>query len=244
VILIIIFFKKFLIKRLFNFKQLFNFAGFLKMDKKEIIITTAINLFGQKGFEGTSVREIAAGAEVNLAMINYYFGSKEKLFESIVEYKASYLKEVFEELVKNTSLSQIEKIDTVIDSYIDRMFQNPQFHHLLHRELSMEHRPQMKEAITEILLRNFVSLKAIIRNGIDSGEFRNVDAELTIATLIGTINHLLLSGIMCRKMLRKSNSFNPYQSKKFKERISEHLKKLMRSHLLNNSKAQKSKKNF
>lgn len=214
------------------------------MDKREIIITSAMNLFGQKGFEGTSVREIAAGADVNLAMINYYFGSKEKLFESVVEYKASYLKGVFEELVNNKSLSPIEKIDFVIDSYIDRMFQSPQFHHLLHRELSLEHRPQMKEAIAEILLRNFVSLKAIIQNGIDSGEFSPVDIELTIATLIGTINHLLLSGIMCRKILQKSKDFNPYKSKKLKERISEHLKKLMRSHLLKNSNAQKNKKNI
>ena len=99
----------------------------------------------------------------------------------------------------------------------------------------MEHRPQMKEAITEILLRNFVSLRAVIRNGIDSREFNHVDVELTIATLIGTINHLLLSGIMCRKMLRKSNSFNPYQSKKLKERITSHLQQLMRAHLLINN---------
>ena len=203
-----------------------------------------MNLFGQKGFEGTSVREIAAGADVNLAMINYYFGSKEKLFESIVEFKASYLKGVFEELVNNTSLSQIEKIDVVIDSYIDRMFQSPQFHHLLHRELSLEHRPQMKEAIAEILLRNLVSLKAIIQNGIDSEEFNSVDIELTIATLIGTINHLLLSGVMCRKILQKSKGFNPYLSKKLKKRISEHLKKLLRSHLLKITNAQKNKKNF
>jgi AcrR family transcriptional regulator len=209
------------------------------MDKREIIITAAMNLFGQKGFEGTSVREIASGAGVNLAMINYYFGTKEKLFENVVEYKASYLQGVFEELVNNKLLSQIEKLDVVIDSYIDRMFHSPQFHHLLHRELSLENRPQMKDAIADILLRNFVFLKAIIQNGIDSGEFNPVDIELTIATLIGTINHLLLSGIMCRKILQKSKSFNPYQSKKLKERISEHLKKLLRSYLLKIIKAKK-----
>ncbi|MEO8765126.1 MAG: TetR family transcriptional regulator [Ginsengibacter sp.] len=213
------------------------------MDKRETIVTTAMNLFGQKGFEGTSVREIAAGAEVNLAMINYYFGSKENLFESVVEYKSAFLKGIFEELVTNTSLSQMEKLDIVVDSYIERMFQNPQFHHLLHRELSLEHRPQMKEAIAEILLRNFVSLKAIVQNGIGSGEFNNVDIELTIATLIGTINHLLISGIMCRKILQKSKNFNPYRSKKLKERISEHLKNLLRSHLLKAS-PQKNKKNI
>ncbi len=204
------------------------------MDKREIIIVTAIKLFGEKGFEGTSVREIAAGAHVNLAMINYYFGSKEKLFESVVEYKASYLKGVFEELVNNKSLSQIEKLYVVIDSYIERMFQSPQFHHLLHRELSLERRPQMKNAISEILLRNFVSVRKIIQDGMDSGEFKIIDAELTIASILGTINHLLSSETMCRKILQKSKDFNPYQSRKLKERISEHLKNLMQAYLLKN----------
>ena len=131
-------FEKNLIKRLFNFKQVFNFALFLKkMDKREIIISTAMRLFAQKGFEGTSVREIASGADVNPAMISYYFGSKEKLFEKLVEHKAAFLKGVFAELVNNTSLTQLEKLFVIIDSYVDRMFQTPQFHHLLHRELSL-----------------------------------------------------------------------------------------------------------
>ncbi len=109
---------------------------------------------------------------------------------------------------------------------------SPQFHHLLHRELSLERRPELKEAISDILLKNFISIKKIIQDGIDSGEFRNADIELTIASIIGTINNLLSSETMCRKMLQKSKDFNPYQSKKLKERLSEHLKQLMRSHLL------------
>jgi AcrR family transcriptional regulator len=205
---------------------------FVKMDKKEIIISAAMKLFAQKGFEGTSVREIAAGADVNPAMISYYFGSKEKLFENLVEYKAGFLKGVFEELIINTSLSQIDKLYVVIDSYIDRMFRSPQFHHLLHRELSLDRRPQMKDAISEILLRNFVSVKTIVQQGIDTGEFNDVDTELTIASIIGTINHLLLSETMCRKILQKGKDFNPYHSKKLKERISDYLKKLMNAHLL------------
>ncbi|MEP6952176.1 MAG: TetR family transcriptional regulator [Ginsengibacter sp.] len=209
------------------------------MDKREIIISTAMKLFAQKGYEGTSVREIASGADVNPAMISYYFGSKEKLFEKLVEYKAGFLKGVFAELVNNTSFSQIEKVHVVVDSYVDRMFHNPQFHHLLHRELSLDRRPKMKDAIFEILLRNFIAVKTVVQQGIDSGEFNDVDIELTIASIIGTINHLLLSETMCRKILQKGKDFNPYQSKKLKERISDHLKKLMNAHLLKNIKTKK-----
>ncbi len=206
------------------------------MDKQTVILSAAMKLFGQKGFEGTSVRDIASVAEVNPAMISYYFGSKEKLFEKLVEHKAAYLKGVFEELVNNTSLSQMEKLTIVIDGYIERMFQSPQFNHLLHRELSLERRPQLKNAISDILLRNFVSVRKIIQDGVEKGEFKKVDAELTIASVLGTINHMLSSEVMCRKMLQKGKDFNPFQSKKLKERIGEHLKQLMCSHLLVNNK--------
>ncbi|MEP6684170.1 MAG: TetR family transcriptional regulator, partial [Parafilimonas sp.] len=53
-------------------------------DKKQHIIETTLHLFAEKGFEGTSIREIAEKASVNVAMVNYYFGSKEKLFEKII----------------------------------------------------------------------------------------------------------------------------------------------------------------
>jgi len=202
------------------------------MSKREIIIESAIKLFSNKGFEGTSVREIAADAGVNVAMINYYFESKEKLFESVVEYRTSFLKGIFAELVNNKDLSPIEKIDIIIDQTIERKFSNSQFHHLLHRELSLDHRPQLRDAISNILLRNVDSVKTIIRNGIKDGVFQPVDIELTLATMLGTIHYLLTSDMMCQKILGKKKGFTAFQNKQLKKRLSEHTKQLMRSHLL------------
>lgn len=217
---------------MFSFKQVFNFAPIFKMDKREKIILSATELFSTQGFEGTSVREIANDADVNVAMINYYFGSKEKLFESVVEYRAAFLKGVFQDLISNNKLSPIEKIDIIIDHTIDRKFSNSKFHHLLHRELSLEHRPQMRDAISEILLKNMVSVKKIIQNGINDGVFKPVDIELTLTTILGTIHYLLTSDTMCRKILGKPKGFSPFQNKKLKERLSVYSKQLMRAHLL------------
>jgi len=217
---------------LFSFKQVFNFAPSLEMTKKETIINSAIKLFITNGFEGSSVREIAADAKVNVAMINYYFVSKEKLFESAVEYKSSFLKGIFEELITNTTLTPIEKMDIVIDETIERKFSNSLFHHLLHRELTLEHRPQLRDAISEILLKNMSSVKTIIKNGIKDGVFNPVDVELTLATLLGTIHYLLTSDTMCRKILGKKEGFSPFQNKQLKKRLGEHTKLLMRSYLL------------
>lgn len=221
---------------MFSFKQVFNFASFSKMSKKEAIIKSAIKLFGTKGFEGTSVRDIAAEAQVNVAMINYYFGSKEKLFENVVEYRASFLQGIFAELINNESLTPIEKIDIIIDHTIERKFSNSQFHHLLHRELSLEHRPQLRDAISDILLKNMNPVKTIIKNGIKDGVFQAVDIELTLTTLLGTIHYLLTSDTMCRKILGKKEGFSPFENKHLKKRLSEHTKQLMRSHLLKKNK--------
>ncbi len=51
---------------------------------KEKILKTARVLFADHGFEGTSVRDIAKIAEVNVASLNYHFSSKENLFKEIV----------------------------------------------------------------------------------------------------------------------------------------------------------------
>ena len=202
------------------------------MTKRETIIESAIKLFSDKGFEGTSVRQIAADAGVNVAMINYYFESKEKLFESVVEHRTSFLKGIFAELVNNKDLSPIEKIDIIIDQTIERKFSNSHFHHLLHRELSLDHRPQLRDAISNILLRNIDSVKTIIKNGIKDGAFQPVDIELTITTMLGTIHYLLTSDTMCRKILGKKEGFTAFQNKQLKKRLSEHTKQLMRSHLI------------
>src|SRR5512135_2921410 len=51
---------------------------------KERILDTAETLFMEQGFEGTSLRAITAAAGVNLAAVNYHFGSKEDLFQAVL----------------------------------------------------------------------------------------------------------------------------------------------------------------
>jgi len=202
------------------------------MDKKEQIIEAAIELFAQKGFEGTSIRDLATKAEVNVAMVNYYFGSKDKLFEALVELKAASARVTLEGLLRDKSLTSIEKIDRIIDSYIDRLFLNRRFHRVLHQEMIMNQRESLQESITTLLLPNSLAIKAIIEEGIEKGQFKSVDVTLTMVSLMGTINQLLLSKKYCLKLLSKGDDYVPYDDPEFRERVSVHLKRLMRAHLL------------
>ena len=201
-------------------------------DKKEHIINVAIDLFAEKGFEGTSIRDLAAKAEVNIAMINYYFGSKDGLFESIVEYKSTYLRERLEEITNDNHKSDIEKIDAVIEHFVIRLLTNHKYHRVIHQELLLQQREKLHDSIIKVFSKNKLLIKGIIEDGIKKKVFREVDPEFTIVTITGTINQVMLSKSMCSIMIDKSNDFDLYTDEAFRNRIINHLKQLIHAHLL------------
>ena len=63
------------------------------IDTKTKILDTAERLFGERGYSATSLRDIVAGAGVNLAAVHYHFGSKEELLDQVVLRKAAPVNE-------------------------------------------------------------------------------------------------------------------------------------------------------
>src|SRR5882762_11783567 len=53
-------------------------------DTKTRILDAAEHLFMEHGFEATSLRQLTSAASVNLAAVNYHFGSKEELFQAVL----------------------------------------------------------------------------------------------------------------------------------------------------------------
>ena len=88
------------------------------------IFDAATELFLEKGVDRTSVREIAAKAGINLALMNYYFRSKENLFSAIF---SQLVKKNSEELIRilNSDLELEEKIRQYVNVYIDMLSENP-----------------------------------------------------------------------------------------------------------------------
>jgi AcrR family transcriptional regulator len=63
------------------------------VDTRERILDTAEHLFMAHGYEGTSMRQITTGAAVNLAAVNYHFGSKESLMQEVFRRRLDWLNE-------------------------------------------------------------------------------------------------------------------------------------------------------
>src|SRR4029078_8690246 len=94
----------------------------MDLNEKQVqIMEAAERLFADKGFGGTSVRDIAESAGVNLAMISYYFGSKEKLMEAMFRYRGQHLTLQLQNILQNKELSPIQKVERLIEDYIDRI---------------------------------------------------------------------------------------------------------------------------
>lgn len=93
-------------------------------------------------------------------------------------------------------------------------------------------REALTKTIADALFPNALAIKTIIEEGIKKNEFKKVDAQLTIATLLGTINQVLLSKIFCLRLLNKEPDYVPYDDPKFRQRIIDYLKQLMHDHLV------------
>ncbi len=65
-------------------------------ETRAALVVAALKLLGDKGFEATSTREIAAEAGVNVAMIAYHFGGKEGLRLACADFIAERLRQIFE----------------------------------------------------------------------------------------------------------------------------------------------------
>ena len=75
-------------------------------ESKERIIQAATSLFARHGFAETGMRELVTEADVNLSMVNYYFGSKRGLLKVILDnFFAGYLNIARKELIGDKSVS-------------------------------------------------------------------------------------------------------------------------------------------
>lgn len=91
---------------------------------KRKIFNTALELISEKG-TSVSVREIARKADVNVAAINYHFGSKDNLIAEVIIYKLERFKFAFDKL-EETAVQPIERLKRFLFSIVDLIGNNPE----------------------------------------------------------------------------------------------------------------------
>jgi AcrR family transcriptional regulator len=95
------------------------------LSTEEKIKAAAKKVFMTKGFDGCSVRDIAKEVGSNVALLNYYFRSKEKLFELIFEGAMSdFLQSMIEVFSSNLTLQ--EKLEQLIEKEFEFFMEHPE----------------------------------------------------------------------------------------------------------------------
>ena len=181
-------------------------------DKQIQILQVAETLFAEKGFDGTSIRDIAKEAKINIAMISYYFGSKEQLLESLILYRATDIKLQLDILILE-DLSPLEKINKLIELYIHRINGNRCIYKIVHFEFSSQKRETNLEAFTELKKGNLKALEAIIQDGQEKGFFRkDIIVPLLTPTILGTYFHFHLNRPFYENLLQLNTEeeYNTY----------------------------------
>jgi AcrR family transcriptional regulator len=130
-----------------------------KRAKKDEQATTEVKIknaarvvFHKKGYAATRTRDIAEEAGINLALLNYYFRSKEKLFDIIM---METMQEFFQSmtLVFNDDSTSLEtKVETIAERYIDLLLSEPDIPIFLLNELrnnptEISQKLNMKQAV-------------------------------------------------------------------------------------------------
>jgi AcrR family transcriptional regulator len=168
---------------------------FMAYSEKQVqIIEAAEQLFASHGYGNTSVRQIADHAGVNLAMISYYFGSKEKLMHALVVLRTEHIRLTLENLLKDDSLTPLQKVNMMIGEYVERFAKRRAFYKIMVTEHMLDKNNDITKMLLEVKRKNAEALLQVIKEGQKKKAFRkNVDVVMLMNIMVGTVNHSLLN---------------------------------------------------
>ncbi len=185
------------------------------------IFDAATELFLEKGVDRTSVRDIANKAGINLALMNYYFRSKENLFDTIF---SSLVKKNSEDLIRilNSDLELYDKIRQYVHVYIDMLSDNPL---LVSFVMAILHRS--RERITEMkAITSLYSTEAFTKQIIEEGKkgsIRRTDPTQLFVDMLS----LIAFPFAIKTLIRDKNSFSEEEFQAFIEERKRRVPKML-----------------
>ena len=155
----------------------------MRTNKKEkVILEVAEKEFLQKGFAGARIVEIAERAEVSQSMLNYYFKSKEMLFDRVMTEKIMQLKESVAVVFGMDGITVVEKIKEVVERHFEFLCDNPDLPRFVINELTV--RPEYVKKIKDEGLPDLKNVVQILQRDLDAATSEGETAQIDAATLM------------------------------------------------------------
>jgi len=91
---------------------------------KEKIIKVTMDIIGEEGFQSITIRKIAARAQVNIAAVNYHFGSKDAVIDEALKTVTTQLKSTYS-ILKDTDIDITTRLEKFLYNYTEVLFKYP-----------------------------------------------------------------------------------------------------------------------
>lgn len=178
-------------------------------DTEAKILRAATEIFQQKGFSGAKMQEIADKAEINRAMLHYYFRNKKNLFQGILQ---SGIKEMIPKINQlfEAELSIMEKMELLVENYLTFIEEKPHLPLFVLHELQ-----QNPEKIADTFFKegkpNVMLFAKQFQEEVMQGKIRPTDPRHLIVNIIS----LCVFPVIARPMVTKVLELEKEQYDKF-----------------------------
>ena len=159
----------------------------MRTNKKEkTILEVAENEFLLKGFAGARIVEIANQAGVSQSMLNYYFKSKEMLFDRVMREKIKQLQDSVTIVFEMEGMTLVEKLVEIIVRHFNFLCQNPDLPRFVINEIIAQpgYIERIKEEALPVLKESVDHLQRDLDAAAEKGEVRQMDAATLLMDIV------------------------------------------------------------
>lgn len=152
----------------------------------QAILEAASNLFIKRGFDGTTMQDIAQELDISRSALYYYFKNKEEILASLTEGLTIAAQQLASQVVEQAKAPD-EALRELVHQHAKLILHRPvQFRVVDQAEGSLpEKQRKIAESARRVLLQKFTE---VVQRGIDSGAFRMVNARVAAFSIIGMCN--------------------------------------------------------
>jgi AcrR family transcriptional regulator len=192
------------------------------------LLAVARDLFTRRGYEGTSIRDITAGAKANLGAVTYHFGSKQALYYAALASLAEPLAERVTRAAESPG-RPLDRIEAIMRGFLEHVAVNPGTPTILLRDLASE-RP-VAPPIADVMRRNLTAITQAIAAGQQDGSIRPGDPRLLAMSIVAQPFYITVAG----RMLKTALKVDP-QDPATRSRIIDHIIETVRRSLISDPK--------
>jgi len=169
-------------------------------DTRERILRAALETFSELGFDGATTRAIATRADVNLGLLQYHFGGKQKLWQAAVEVAFADLRGSRAGPEAAETLDDREALSALIHRLVAFVSSNPEFVRIMHYE-GKRRGPRMRWLVDRHVKPMYDQVSTLIERAQSSGTLpADIAPVHFLYAIVGSVDLIFHQAEECKRL--------------------------------------------